>query len=116
MAPRKSRRLQVAERKKGLDEDTIKRRTQKAIENLEKDNYVEDPQPDLNFMNITNTSDDSVANKRSRRKRGNTLQRLKLAEYFKTRFAKTFNQLVEEDCAKNPDGPNYLTAQAPPSK
>lgn len=113
MAPRKSRRLQIADHKKGLDEATVKRRTQKAIENLEKDNYIEDPQPELMVQHNCGSNEDSVGNKRGRRKRGNTLQRLKLAEYFKTRFTKTFSQLVEEDRLKNPDGPNYVTAQAP---
>lgn len=114
--PRKSKRLQTVEKKKGLDEETVKRRTQKAVENLERDNYLEDPQPDLVISCNYGNNEDSIGNRRGRRRRGNNIQRLKLAEYFKTRFAKTFAQLVEEDREKNPDGPNYTTARAPPSK
>lgn len=40
----------------------------------------------------------------------------KSAEYYKMRFRKTFAQLVEEDASFRSKPPNYLSAQAPPSK
>lgn len=49
-------------------------------------------------------------NKTSGRKR-----KTRSAEYFKLRFRKNFLQLVEEDLNINCNGPNYSTAQAPPS-
>jgi hypothetical protein len=33
-----------------------------------------------------------------------------------SRFRKNFSQLLEEDAVQNPDPPNYLSAQAPPSR
>lgn len=48
--------------------------------------------------------------------RGVRKKKTRSAEYYKQRFRKTFPQLVEEDLNMNPNPPNYVCAQAPPSR
>lgn len=92
-----------------LDEATRMRRKRKAIESLEFDNFHDDPHADLVMSKkaLTLFQDDEES-KRNKRK-------LRTTEYYKQRFRKNFGQLLEEDAVLNPDPPNYLSAQAPPS-
>lgn len=110
MPSRKSKRLQEV-KKYQLDDEALQRRHRKMLENLEKDNYQEDPNAELD---IPKSMFKYEGVKRLREKKSR-FKKSGLAEYFKTRFRKTFDQLVEEDLKKNPDGPNYVTAKAPPS-
>lgn len=110
MATRESGRIRDADRKRVIDDVTRKRRAKKALEALEEDNYHEDPHADLVMSKKIPKFDNSVDNSRrkGRKSRG--------ADYYRVKYRKTFQQLLEEDRQLNPDGPNYATAQAPPSK
>ncbi|KAG6450635.1 hypothetical protein O3G_MSEX006679 [Manduca sexta] len=104
-----SGRVKDADRRKVLDDAARKRRARKAVEALEQDNFHEDPHADLVMSKKVPKFADS--NEKPTRKK-----KSKSAEYYKLRFRKTFAQLVEEDVNFRPDPPNYLSAQAPPSK
>ncbi|KAK7869471.1 hypothetical protein R5R35_008188 [Gryllus longicercus] len=95
---------------KVLDEATRKRRARKALEALELDNFHEDPHADLVMSKKVPKFQETLDNRSVKRKKG------KSAEYYKQRFRKTFPQLVEEDRNYNPNPPNYMSAQAAPSK
>ena len=110
MATRESGRIRDAERRRVLDDITRKRRARKALEALEQDNYHEDPHADLVMSKKIPKFDNSLDNSRrkSRKSRG--------ADYYRVKYRKTFQQLLEEDRQLNPDGPNYATAQVSQSK
>lgn len=110
MATRESGRIRDADRKRVLDDLTRKRRARKALEALEQDNYHEDPHADLVMSKKIPKFDNSLDT--SRRKGG---RKSRGADYYRIKYRKTFQQLLEEDRQMNPDGPNYATAQAPPS-
>ncbi|XP_058803600.1 zinc finger HIT domain-containing protein 1 [Phymastichus coffea] len=107
MTGRESGRIKDAIQKRILDEEARNRRQRKALEALEQDNFHEDPHADLVMNKKIPKFDDTKNVTRKRKTRS--------AEYFKLRFRKNFAQLVEEDLNYNPTGPNYTTAQAPPS-
>lgn len=109
MATRESGRIRDADRKRVLDDITRKRRARKALEALEQDNYHEDPHADLVMSKKIPKFDNSVdgSRRKGRKSRG--------ADYYRVKYRKTFQQLLEEDRQFNPDGPNYATAQVPPS-
>lgn len=113
MAARESGRIREADKKRVLDEASRKRRARKALEALEQDNYHEDPHADLvmskkipKFQDNTDTS--TSTRKKSKRSKG--------ADYYRAKYRKNFGQLLEEDRMQRPDGPNYFTAAAGPSK
>uniref|UniRef100_A0A1B6C4W7 HIT-type domain-containing protein n=1 Tax=Clastoptera arizonana TaxID=38151 RepID=A0A1B6C4W7_9HEMI len=106
---RESGRIKDSNQKRVLDEATRHWRARKALEALEQDNYHEDPHADL-VMSKKVPKFQETLESRGRKKK------TKSAEYFKQRFRKTLAQLVEEDRTYNPDGPNYMSAQAMPSQ
>lgn len=109
MSTRESGRIKDAEKRRVLDDVTRKRRAKKALEALEQDNYHEDPHADLVMSKKIPKFSISLENPRrkGRKSRG--------ADYYRAKYRKTFQQLLEEDRQMNPDGPNYITAQAPPT-
>lgn len=110
MATRESGRIKDADRKRVIDDITRKRRARKALEALEQDNYHEDPHADLVMSKKIPKFDNSLDNSRSRKGR-----KSRGADYYRVKYRKTFQQLLEEDRQQNPDGPSYATAQVPPS-
>ncbi|XP_050727673.1 zinc finger HIT domain-containing protein 1-like [Eriocheir sinensis] len=112
MASRESGRLKDASSKRILDESARRRRARKALEALEQDNFHDDPHANLVMSKKAPKFEESLdGNKNKDRKR-----RTRSSEYFKQRFRKNFTILLEEEQALYPDGPNYLTVQAPSSK
>lgn len=109
MASRESGRVKESEKRRILDDAARQRRARKAIEALEQDNFHEDPHADLVMSKKVPKFADS--NEKPTRKK-----KTRSAEYYKMRFRKTFAQLVEEDASSRAEPPNYLSAQAPPSK
>lgn len=109
MAARESGRIKESEKKRILDDVSRKRRARKALEALEQDNFHDDPHSDLVMSKKVPKFQDTNEVKAKRKK-------TKSAEYYKMRFRKSFAQLLEDDGAYNPDPPNYISAQAPPSK
>ncbi|XP_067010712.1 zinc finger HIT domain-containing protein 1 [Anabrus simplex] len=107
---RESGRLKDASQKRVLDEASRRRRARKALEALEQDNFHDDPHADLVMSKKVPKFQETLDNRGGRKKKARS------AEYYKQRFRKTFAQLVEEDRNYNPDPPNYMSAQAMPSK
>lgn len=106
MTGRESHRIKDAEKKRVLDEAARQRRARKALEALEQDNFQDDPHADLVMSKKLPKFQDSIKNckeKKSKRKG---------AEYFRAKYRKNFQQLLEEEKQK----PNYETASAPPPK
>lgn len=112
MATRESGRVKDADRKRVLDEASRKRRARKALEALEQDNFHDDPHADLVMSKKVPKFQDSLDPAASKAKKN----KRKSYEYFRAKYRKTFGQLLEEDKALRPDGPNYGTAQAGPPK
>ncbi|EAT34901.1 AAEL012898-PA [Aedes aegypti] len=115
MASRESGRIREADKKRVLDDASRKRRARKALEALEQDNYHEDPHADLVMSKkIPKFQDnmDGVSSSNTKKK----AKRSKGAEYYRAKYRKNFPQLLEEDKMQRPDGPNYFTAAAQPSK
>lgn len=106
---RESGRLKDANQKRILDEATRQRRARKALEALEQDNFHDDPHADL-VMSKNAPKFQETLESRGRKKK------TKSAEYYKQRFRKNLAQLVEEDRNYRPEAPNYMSAQATPSK
>lgn len=109
MSARESGRVKDGGKTRVLDDAARKRRARKAVEALEQDNFHEDPHADLVMSKKIPKFADS--NEKPTRKK-----KAKSADYYKMRFRKSFVQLVEEDANFRPEPPNYLSAQAPPSK
>lgn len=110
MAARESGRVKEADRKRVLDDASRKRRARKALEALEQDNYHDDPHADLVMSKkIPKFQDNLEPSKVKKNKR-------KSYEYFKAKYRKSFQQLLEEDKILRPDPPNYGSAGAAPSK
>lgn len=110
MTTRESGRIKDVEKKRVLDDASRKRRARRALEALEQDNYHEDPHADLVMSKKVPKFEDSLDTTRSRKRK------TKGPDYFKAKYRKTFLQLLEEDKALHPDAPNYMSAQASPSK
>ncbi|XP_018024158.1 zinc finger HIT domain-containing protein 1-like [Hyalella azteca] len=109
MASRETGRAKETGNRRVLDEAGRRRRARKALEALEQDNFHEDPHANLvmskkapKFEELLDSHGRSKERKRKTRS----------ADYFKQRYRKNFAMLLEEDQLSNPDGPNYLTAQA----
>ncbi|XP_068244168.1 zinc finger HIT domain-containing protein 1-like [Palaemon carinicauda] len=112
MTTRESGRLKDGPQRRILDEAARRRRVRKALEALEQDNFHDDPHANLVMSKKAPKFEESLdGNKNKDRKR-----RTRSTEYFKQRFRKNFPILLEEEQAICPEGPNYLTVQAPPSK
>lgn len=112
MATRESGRIKDADKKRVLDDVTRKRRAKKALEALEQDNYHDDPHADLvmskKIPKFSNNLDSPRNTRKGKKSRG--------ADYYRVKYRKTFQQLLEEDRQMNPDGPNYISAAAPANK
>lgn len=106
---RESGRIKDANQKRVLDDAARHRRARKALEALEQDNFHDDPHADLVMSKKVPKFQETL-------ERGGRKKKARSAEYYKQRFRKTFAQLVEEDHAYNPDPPNYMSIQAPPSQ
>ncbi|XP_050427153.1 zinc finger HIT domain-containing protein 1 [Adelges cooleyi] len=105
---RESGRIKDADKKKVLDVAARNRRARKALESLEMDNYQQDPHADIVLNKKAPKFLDTIESKGRRKKE-------KSAEYYKQKFRRTFTQLVEDDQFNNPDPPNYVSIEAPPS-
>lgn len=101
---RESTRIRDLERKRVMDVATRKRRARKAIESLENDNFHEDPHADLVINKKLPKFQDTLNEPKKPKKRYRT------NDYYKSKYRKNFQQLVEEDRMLYPDGPNYTTA------
>lgn len=106
---RESGRIKDADKKKVLDVATRNRRARKALESLEMDNYQQDPHADIVLNKKAPKFLDTIESKGGRRKKE------KSAEYYKQKFRRTFDQLIEADQFNNKDPPNYISIEAPPS-
>ncbi|XP_066266156.1 zinc finger HIT domain-containing protein 1-like [Branchiostoma lanceolatum] len=108
---RESGRLRDADKRRVIDNITRLKRQRRQIENLERDNFHDDPHANLVLVNkkLPQFSDtnDSPATKKKKKTRG---------DHFKQRFRKNFQTLLEEEQLSIRGGPNYLTAQVPPSE
>jgi len=121
---RESSRLQESGRRRVLDSATRKRLLNRKLESLEEDNHQKDPfessdspkkkGPRLLLAESpqkdhSNSPTLSSSKKKKKRFRG---------DHFKTRFRKTFNQLLDEERQRigSKQGPSYFTAVVPPSK
>lgn len=94
-----------------LDEAARRRRARRALEALEQDNFHDDPHGDL----VMSKKAPKFSDKLEVRGGGRKKKQKHSAEYYKLKYRKTFNQLVEEAQLSHPDPPNYLSAQAEPS-
>lgn len=94
-----------------LDNETRRRRQQRQLDALEKDNHHDDPHAAfahlLNKAKLPSFSDGTE--KKKRKTRSN-------ADHFKQRFRKNFQSLLEELSPEATDKPSYITAAAPPSR
>ncbi|TDG45375.1 hypothetical protein AWZ03_008141 [Drosophila navojoa] len=104
MTGRESHRIKDAEKKRVLDEAARQRRARKALEALERDNFQDDPHADLVMSKKLPKFQESIKN--AKEKKG----KRKGAEYFRAKYRKNFQQLLEEDKQR----PNYESAAAPP--
>lgn len=112
MASRDSARAKEGGQRRVLDEAGRRRRTRKALEALEQDNFQDDPHANLVMSKKAPKFQEVLEGGKAKDKRRKT----RSSEYFKQRFRKNFPILLEEEQAICPNGPNYLTIQAPPSK
>ncbi|ROT66901.1 zinc finger HIT domain-containing protein 1 [Penaeus vannamei] len=112
MATRESGRLKDGSSRRVLDEAARRRRARKALEALEQDNFHDDPHANLVMSKKAPKFDESLDGSRNKDRK----RRTRSTEYFKQRFRKNFPILLEEEQSLYPDGPNYLTVQAPASK
>lgn len=109
-ANRESNRIKEGDKRRVLDEATRRRRQRKALEALEADNYHEDPHADLVMSKKVPKFEDNLDNRARGKKKA------KSAEYFKQKYRKTLQQLIDEDKAQHSDPPNYSTAVVGPSQ
>ncbi|KAL5476246.1 hypothetical protein EMCRGX_G026168, partial [Ephydatia muelleri] len=93
-----------------LDEATRKRRQQRQLEALERDNFHDDPHAAFAHLAVKSKLPSFTDGTESKRKKKTRTK----ADHFKQRFRKTFQTLLEE--LINIQGPSYLTATAPPSR
>lgn len=95
---RESNCIREVEKKRILDEATRERRVREAIEALEQDNFHEDPHADLVITKHLPEFEDSKD---------------KSADYYRIKYNKNFQQLLEEEKVQRPEAPNYSSALAP---
>lgn len=105
---RESSRVKEGDKRRVLDEATRRRRQRKALEALEADNYHEDPHADLVMSKKVPKFEDQLELRGRKRKS-------KSAEYFKMKYRKTLQQMIDEDAALHPEAPNYASAAVGPS-
>lgn len=100
---RESNRIKEANQRKVLEEATRKERLEKSIAALERDNYHEDPNPELKFPKREKKIEDTF------KKEG--------GQEVKTEFRKNFAALSEDEKDYFIEGEtNYVTARVPPSR
>ncbi|ODN05252.1 Zinc finger HIT domain-containing protein 1 [Orchesella cincta] len=93
-----------------LDAAARYRRKKKALEALEQDNFHDEPHADLVMSK-------KVPKFQESNEKGPTKKRKqRSSEYYKLKFRKAINTLIEEEQLENVEGPNYSTAAAPSSK
>lgn len=107
---RESTRVRETDKRRVLDDAARKRRQKKALEALEADNYHDDPHADLVMSKKVPKFQDNLE------PRGRGKKRAKSAEYFKLKYKKTLQQLIEEDKVQRPEHPNYLSVAVGPSE
>ncbi|KAG8140811.1 hypothetical protein E2320_003468 [Naja naja] len=104
-----SARSQDPSQRRILDRATRQRRLNRQLEALENDNFQDDPHANMPQLvkRLPQFDDDAETGKKKKKTRG---------DHFKLRFRKNFQALLEEQQNLNSsEGPNYLTACAPPS-
>ncbi|XP_020899213.1 zinc finger HIT domain-containing protein 1 [Exaiptasia diaphana] len=103
----------IKEVKRILDSATRRRRQQRQLEALEKDNTHEDPHGHINVLQAKAripAFNDTMEEKKKKKK-------TKTGEHFKQRFKRTFNTLLEEAQQDAEEGePTYASANVPPSR
>jgi len=102
-----STRIKDSDKKRVLDEATRKRRARKALENLERDNFHDDPHADLVMSKKIPKFQDHLIDPRNRKLKRKTIDSVK------PKFKKSFQQLLED---MQTEAPNYNTARVRPSK
>lgn len=112
MSHRESGRIRDADKRRVLDEITRKRRAKKALEALEQDNYHDDPHSDLVMSKKVPKFNSDLDGPRNTRKS----RKSRPPDYYKIKYRKSFQQILEDFRLSNPAAPNYVTAAAPPSK
>uniref|UniRef100_A0A8C4SBM4 Zinc finger, HIT-type containing 1 n=1 Tax=Erpetoichthys calabaricus TaxID=27687 RepID=A0A8C4SBM4_ERPCA len=95
-----------ASQRRILDCATRQRRLNRQLDALEKDNFQDDPHANLPQLvkRLPQFDDNNESSKKRKKTRG---------DHFKLRFRKTFKHFWKSSVS---EGPNYLTACAPPSK
>jgi len=96
-----------------LDDATRYRRQKNALDALERDNFQEEPHADLVMSKKIPKFHESLDGSSSGSKKK---KRQRSEDYYKQKFRRNLGQLVEEDLLTRPDGPNYMTAEAPESR
>jgi zinc finger HIT domain-containing protein 1 len=104
-----SARIKEQQARRVLDSAARQRRARKALESLEQDNSHEDPHADLVMSKkALSLFQDESPEKRPKRKARTT-------EYYKQRFRKNLDQLLEEEGLEEGEEGGYLSAQVPES-
>ncbi|XP_044758860.1 zinc finger HIT domain-containing protein 1 [Coccinella septempunctata] len=106
---RGSGRIKECEKRKIVDDSTRRRRFRRMLELLESDNYQEDPHADLVMSKKLPKFDDDLEQRSTR-----TKKRERTADYYQSKYRKTFEQMVEEDRieAEKTGRVSYLDAEA----
>ncbi|XP_035213178.1 zinc finger HIT domain-containing protein 1-like [Stegodyphus dumicola] len=98
----------VKEQRKILDEAARRRRLRKQLENLELDNFHDDPHANLVMHKKAPKFEETLENKKRKKLK---------TEPYKQRFRKNFTALLEEESFNfTKDKTNYLSARVPPSR
>ncbi|CAG0895684.1 unnamed protein product [Cyprideis torosa] len=102
MSSRESKQRSVNVDKRVLDQATRNRRMRRMLDNLERDNFQEDPHANLSMHKKAPKFEEQLRSEQPKKKK-----KKRTAEYYKQRFRKTFEQLLEE-----PHAAKYLSASA----
>lgn len=96
------------DRRRIMDETSRKRRLRKVMEQLESDNYHDDPHADLVMSKKVPKFEDNLEQRTSR-----TKKKERTAEYYQSKYRKNFQQLVDEDRleAETNNRPSYMDIQ-----
>ncbi|XP_022659915.1 zinc finger HIT domain-containing protein 1-like [Varroa jacobsoni] len=97
-----------------LDEAQRERRRRKALDALEQDNYHEDPHANLVMNKKAPKFEETLLGPAERKERPG--KRKGVRDFKQVRYKKSLDALLEEDHALGTEPPNYMTAQAAPSK
>lgn len=98
---RGSHRLKETDKRKVVDETSRKRRHRKLLENLETDNFHDDPHADLVMSKKVPKFDDNLESRSRRNKKD------KNPEYYSMKYRKSFQQLVEESQIEAEENDTY---------